>query len=78
MRVKSSSGITTYSLMYDEDHDLLPCGRTSIKFVNKVIFIHGGRPLLETLKKAEILRAIALERKQSNYGLLKGEGEPYL
>ena len=47
-------------------------------FVHRVIFIHGGKPLLETLKKAGILRAIALERKQSKYGLLKGEGEPYL
>jgi len=46
--------------------------------VHRVIFIHGGRPLLETLKKAEILRAIALKWKQSNYGLLKGECEPYL
>ena len=68
----------TSSLVDDEVYDFFPCGRTSIKFVHRVIFIHGGRPLLETLTKAEILRAIALKRKQSNYGLLKGEGEPYL
>jgi len=68
----------TYSLVDDEVYVFFPCGRKSIKFVHRVIFIHGDRPLLETVKKAEILRAIALERKQSNYGLLKGEGEPYL
>jgi len=93
----------TYSLSHDEDHDLLPCARTSIKFagqkysprgpanlkkrtiklwvifVHGVIFIHGGRPLLEPLKKAGILRAVALEKKQSKYGpLKKREGEPYL
>ena len=36
-------------------------------------------PLLETLKKAEVLRAIVL-KKENNLSLdcYKGEGEPYL
>jgi len=51
----------TSSLVDDEVYNFFPCGRTSIKFVHRVIFIHRGRALLETLKKAAILRAIALE-----------------